>query len=75
MPRLLLLLLLRDMVGFRGLLAELIVGSSAGFAPWDEVQRRVPGVSILGTACAGPSEGQSVVRQARQGTAAALFCP
>lgn len=59
-----LLLLLRDMVGFRGFLAELIVGSNAGFAPWDEEYSSVCSVSPSWEQLGREhSEGQSMVRQ------------
>lgn len=67
----------RDMVGLRGFLAELVVGSSAGFAQGHQPHgMRYSGVSWMfpsrGQLVRDRSEGQSMVRQARQGTITAV---
>lgn len=64
------------MVGFRGFRAELVVGSNAGFSQGRQSHgMRYNGVSWMspswGQLERDHSEGQSMVRQARQGTATA----
>lgn len=64
------------MVGFRGFLAELILESNAGFAPWDEESMgRILSISILGAAWAGALGGSEHGEARRQGITTALFCP
>lgn len=72
--------MLRDMVGFRGFLAELVAGSDGGTARGHQPHgTRCKAMSQLSPSWVqvqwDPSEGKGMVRQASHGPAPTCVCP